>query len=297
MKTKEIDGIGLFMEGYTELVVKFPGGDVTVTLDDKVGKLAKAMMEASIGRGLSVPPTFFPIELSALPFVIDTTGETKVNHPPKRIGEYYKEIIDDKNPSLPPNFFTPDHQVKSQFLNEWNVEEAVTKHEKKVDGEFAKLVADVYSAYDGVPGGKYADTSLVMGGNTLNGLFHSSASTTDFAFAFPILYAMRERGFTDLGDIQRLFRLMRAEMLRGGEASMDTFRDHKAEILLKVRQLRKENSYHNDTTAFLALLGYGDTDDFYSHPIWDRNYQLKNDPVLWRVVSDKNSKQLFGRVI
>ena len=36
MKTKEIDGIGLFMEGYTELVVKFPGGDVTVTLSGTV---------------------------------------------------------------------------------------------------------------------------------------------------------------------------------------------------------------------------------------------------------------------
>ena len=294
MKTKEIDGVGLFMEGYTNLVIKFPGGDVTVTLDDKVGKLAKAMMEASVGRGFSAPAAFFPLELSPLPFVADATGETKVNNPPKRIGEYYKEAINDKNPSLHPDFFKPDFPIKSQFFNEWPDD---GKHEKQVDDEFAKLVADVYSAYDGTAGGKYADKSLVMGGNTLNGLFHSSASTTDFAFAFPILYAMRERGFTNLGDIQRLFRLMRAEMMRGGEASMDTFHNHKAEILLKVRQLRKENSYHNDTTSFLALLEYGDTDDFYNHPIWDRNFSLKDDPVLWRVVSDKNSKRLFGRVI
>lgn len=294
MKTKEIDGIGLFMEGYTELVVKFPGGDVTVTLDDKVGKLAKAMMEASVGRGFTAPAAFFPLELSLLPFVADATGETKVNYPPKRMGEYYKEVIDDKSACLPPGFFKPDHQVKSQFLNEWPDDGS---HAKKVDDEFAKLIAEVYSAYDGVPGGKYADKSLVMGGNTLNGLFHSSASTTDFAFAFPILYAMRERGFTDLGDIQRLFRIMRAGMLRGCAVSMDTFHNHKAEILLKVRQLRKENSYHNDTTAFLALLEYGDSDDFYSHPIWNRNFTLKDDPVLWRVVSDKNSKRLFGRVI
>lgn len=294
MKTKEIDGIGLFMEGYTELVVKFPGGDVTVTLDDKVGKLAKALKEAAIGRGFSSPETFWPPKLS-LPTIEIMPPEDVIAGPAtKRLGGYYKEAINDKNPSLPPDFFKPDFPIKSQFLNEWPDD---GKHEKQVDDEFAKLVAVVYSAFDGVPGGKYADKSLVMGGNTLNGLFHSSASTADFAFAFPILYAMRERGFTDLGDIQRLFRLMRAEMLRGGEASMDTFHNHKAEILLKVRQLRKENSYHNDTTAFLALLEYGDSDDFYSHPIWNRNFTLKDDPVLWRVVSDKNSKRLFGRVI
>lgn len=294
MKNKEIDGIGLYMEGYTNLVIKFPGGDITVPLEDKVGKLAKAMMGASIGRGFTTPAVFLPIELSHLPFVADAAGETKVNYPPTRMGEYYKEAIDDKSTCLPPDFFKPDHQVKSQFFNEWPDDGS---HTKKVDDEFAKLIAEVYSAYDGVPGGKYADKSLVMGGNTLNGLFHSSASTTDFAFAFPILYAMRERGFTNLGDIQRLFRIMRAGMLRGCAVSMGTFHNHKAEILLKVRQLRKENSYHNDTTAFLALLEYGDSDDFYGHPIWNRNFTLKDDPVLWRAVSDKNSKRLFGRVI
>ena len=283
MKTKEIDGIGLFMEGYTELVVKFPGGDVTVTLDDKVGKLAKAMMEASVGRGFTTPHTFLPIELSPTFVKFGADSDFEVNTPPKKNGTAFAEALKGKDASFPQDWF-----------NEW-VDDG--SHAKNVDDEFAKLVADVYSAYDGVPGGKYADKSLVMGGNTLDGLFTSHASSTDFAFAFPILYAMRERGFTALSDIQRLFRLVRREMMIGGEASMDIFRDHKAEILLKVRQLRKENSYHNDTTAFLALLEYGDTDDFYNHPIWNRNFQLKDDPVLWRVVSDKNSKRLFGRVI
>lgn len=283
MKTKEIDGIGLFMEGYTNLVIKFPGGDVTVTLDDKVGKLAKAMMEASVGRGFSAPQTFWPPEFTAPSVEFEPTGDAKVSYPPKKMGEVYAEVIRGKDASSPRDWF-----------NEW-VDDG--SRAKKVEDEFATMVAEVYSAYDGSAGGKYADTSLVMGGNSLDGLFTSKASATDFAFAFPILYAMRERGFTDLADIQRLFRLIRREMLNGGEASRDTFRDHKAEILLKVRQLRKENSYHGDTTAFLALLEYGDTDDFYNHPIWNRNFSLKDDPVLWRIVSDKNSLRLFGRVI
>ncbi len=114
LKPNEVDAVGLFLQGYDELVIKVPSGDITIPLKEKMSPLIIALRDADKMKNVLIfgePPAFS----------IRVAG---------RIGDFYKDRIDNDNPTFPKDFFNGLVKPKfHDFLGAWTQ----PKQEAKAD--------------------------------------------------------------------------------------------------------------------------------------------------------------------
>ncbi len=276
LKPNEVDAVGLFLQGYDELVIKVPSGDITIPLKEKMSPLIIALRDADKMKNSLIfgEPLSFSIR-----------GD-------KRMGDYYKDVVDNEKPTFPKDFFKGLVKPRfHDFLGAWTQ----PKQEAKANAEFQDLVCDVYQRFDGYGGARYATRCIVMGASSMEGIFRTDVSPQDAAFAFPVLYAMRHCGFKSTKESMTVLKDLYDMLVADYDGSIELFERHAANIK-EAASKRIESWHDNDEliTAFLAILEYGDVDDFYNHPLWSETFRITDDKILYTVIMDKKVKQRFA---